>query len=353
MGLSWCICLLSIYDILAQDFYTLSDFTDVPKADVHVHIRTDRDAFAKQAQIDEFQLVNIVVDGAGTWQGVKEQFHYAIFQQREHPDIFRTITAFSVEDFLDSDWVDRCKVWMDSCFEQGALGVKVWKNIGMVLKDRDGQNVMLDDLRFDPLFDHIIAQERMVVGHLGEPLNCWLPLEEMTTNNDKNYFRNHPEYHMYRHPELPSYKDQMEARDRRLDKHPNLVFMGAHMASIEWNVDTLAQWLDRYPNATIDLAARMGQVFYQAKQDWERVRQFFVKYADRIMYATDMGDRGSDEAEQLRKKVHETWMRDWQFFTTNQEMESDLIDGHFKGIHLPKEAVDQIYYKTAKRIFGF
>ena len=50
---------------------------------------------------------------------------------------------------------------------------------------------------------------------------------------------------MYLHPELPSYEDQMEARNKRLDKHPGLEFMGAHMASIEWSVEKLAAWFDQ------------------------------------------------------------------------------------------------------------
>ena len=37
-------------------------------------------------------------------------------------------------------------------FADGAVAVKVWKEIGMVLKDPDGHWVMIDDPRFDPRF---------------------------------------------------------------------------------------------------------------------------------------------------------------------------------------------------------
>jgi hypothetical protein len=306
-----------------------------------------------KAAEDGFKLVNICVDGAGTWEGIRDQFHYAMIQQRAHPEQFRTVTAFSVEDFHEEGWNDRVIAWLDSCFAEGAMGVKVWKNIGMVLLDVDSSNVMLNDARFDPVFEHMIAADKLIVGHLGEPLNCWLPLEEMTTNNDRNYFQEHPQYHMYKHPQLPSYQDQMDARNLRLDKHPDMAFMGAHMASIEWNVDTLAAWLDQYPQATIDLAARMGQVFHQAQQNNQRVREFFLKYADRVMYATDLGDRGTNDPQSLAENIHDTWMRDWTFFVSDQQMNSDLIDGPFKGIHLPKETVDEIFYGTAQRVFGF
>jgi hypothetical protein len=51
----------------------------------------------------------------------------------------------------------------------------------------------------------------------------------MTVNNDRNYFKNHPEYHMYLHPEYPTYDDQINARDRFVEKHPDMRFVGAHL----------------------------------------------------------------------------------------------------------------------------
>ena len=71
-------------------------------------------------------------------------------------------------------------------------------------------------------------------------LNCWLPLDEMTTNNDRSYFEKNPQYHMHRYPDLPSYEDQIQAqRSKRFDKHPNLNFVGA----LTWPVSN-GVWID-------------------------------------------------------------------------------------------------------------
>ncbi|MBX2816482.1 MAG: amidohydrolase [Saprospiraceae bacterium] len=353
-------CLTFLFFILiwtvpigGQTYYELEDYRSVPKIDVHVHISVQRLAFALAAADQNFRLVNIVVDGAGTWKRIREQWKYVHFQKDVHPRLFQPITAFSVEDFHEEDWESRTIAWLDSCFAEGALGVKVWKNIGMVLKDQDGSNVMLDDDRLDRIFQHIIEADKLEVGHLGEPLNCWLPLDSMSTNNDRSYFSEHPEYHMFLHPELPSYQDQMDARNRRLDKHSEIKFMGAHMASIEWSVAELGAWLDRYPNATIDLAARMGQVFSQTVGNREGVRDFFIRYADRIMYATDLGDRMTNTSEELAEYLEKTWMRDWRYFVTDQMMESDLINSPFQGLKLPKNIVDKILHDTAEAFFSF
>src|SRR5690606_15091475 len=161
---------------------------------------------------------------------------------------------------------------LDACFAEGAIAVKDWKNIGMVFRDKDNQLIMVDNPKLDTIFDHLTSRKITLTRHFGEPTNCWLPLDEMTTNNDRMYFAEHHHPHMYKYPELPSYEEQIAARDRMLEKHPDLVFMGAHMGSLEWSVDELAKTLDRFPNMCVDLAARMGQVFYQTIENREKVR---------------------------------------------------------------------------------
>ena len=96
----------------------------------------------------------------------------------------------------------------------------------------------------------------------------------MTTDNDREYFKEHPQYHMYLHPEMPSYEDQIKARDNFVAAHPKLRFVGAHLGSLEYDVDRIAAFLDRFPNANVDMAARMSQVQYQSVRDPEKVREF-------------------------------------------------------------------------------
>ena len=169
--------------------------------------------------------------------------------------------------FGEAGWSADTIRHIDAERRRGALGVKVWKNVGMIERDARGKLIMLDDPGFDALARHLEERHIPLIAHQAEPKNCWLPLEAMTTDNDRSYFRDHPEYYMYLHPEQPSYEDLMAARDRFVARHPRLVFIGAHLASLEWSVDRLAAFLDAYPNATVDLAARMTQVQYQSKSD--------------------------------------------------------------------------------------
>jgi predicted TIM-barrel fold metal-dependent hydrolase len=330
-----------------ETYYTEADFQKVDKADVHIHIFTESNDFVEQAAKDKFKVVSIALDASNDWANVREEFRYCLFQAKKNPSTVEAATAFSMEGWDEPDWLDKSMDWLDSTINSGAIAVKIWKNIGMVYRDKQSNLIMIDNPRFDPIFKMLAERKIPVIGHLGEPKNCWLPLEEMTTNNDRNYFKENPQYHMFQHPDLPSYEQQIQARDNMLAKNPDLTFVGAHMGSLEWDVDMLAKTLDRFPNMSVDLAARMGQVFYQTHFNREKVREFFIKYQDRVLYATDMGASPGQDKEALRKEMHETWTRDWRYFVTGDTMKSNLVNHEFQGLKLPQQVVDKIFYQNA------
>ncbi len=335
-----------------EEYYSIDDYANVSKMDVHVHVFTNSNDFADIARAENFKLVSVALDAANTTAGVQRQFDFCQLQKANNPAAVESITAFSMEGWDQPDWLEKNLAWLDSSINEGAIGVKIWKNIGMVYRDKDGKLVMIDDPGFDPIFKMLAGRQVPVLGHLGEPKNCWLPLEEMTTNNDRNYFDEHPQYHMYQHPDLPSYEEQIAARDRMLEKNPDLIFVGAHLGSLEWSVDELAKRLDKFPNMAVDMAARMGQLFYQTHFEREKVRDFFIKYQDRLLYATDLSASGNESAESLKKELHDTWMRDWKYLVTSDSLSSDLVNVPYQGLKLPREVVDKIYNGNARKWLG-
>ncbi len=256
--------------------YSVADFEHVRKFDAHVHANVADGVFLKIAAQDGFEILSINVDYPD-FPALSRQAEIAHELQSRDPQRFHFVTTFSLGGFTQATWTQDTIRRIDAEVRQGAVGVKVWKNIGMVEKDAQGHFIMLDDPRFDAVMAHLEAKRIPLIAHQAEPRNCWLPLEQMTTENDRSYFRDHPEYHMYRHPEMPSYETLLAARDRFVGRHPHLSFIGAHMASLEWSVDELAKFLDTYPNATVDLAARMTQVQYQSKSDYARGAGLFCQ----------------------------------------------------------------------------
>ena len=340
------------------EYYTEKDFQSVSKIDAHMHIQNYADTvFINQAKEDNFRFLNLNVFKSGG-KPIEEQQKFSVEMVKAFPDRNAWVTTFSLDNFNNQGWQEEVISYIKQSVENGAVGVKVWKNIGFFLKDEKGKLVMIDHPRFDPILDYLAKNHIPLIGHLGEHRNSWLPLEKMTVNGNRDYARAHPEEHMYLHPERPSYEDYINARDRMLEKHPDLVFIGAHLGSLEWSVDELAKRLDKFPNMSVDMAERVSHLQYQALTEWQKVHDFFIKYQDRLVYGTDLRssamdivNKGIKDPAGIKKHAHEVWMRHWKFFTSDQMMRVPKVEGEFKGLKLPRTVVDKIYRTNAEKLF--
>lgn len=334
----------------ASNAYGMDDFRRVPKFDAHVHANVDHPAFLQQAREDGFELMSINVDYPD-FPSIADQHAAAIALAKADPARLHWATTFSMDGFGTPGWADRVNAGLAGAKAEGARAVKIWKNVGMIEKDAEGRLIMLDHPGLSPVAEQVRSLGLVLIGHQGEPHNCWLPLERMTTDNDREYFRNHPQYHMYLHPEQPGYDDQIAARDRFLAAHPRLRFVGAHMGSLEYDVDRLAAFLDRFPAATVDLAARMSQVQYQSLRDREKVRSFFIRYQDRLLYGTDLTVNPDTDPAEFRASAHAVWTADWRYLATGERQRVDTLDADVPGLALPREVIDKVYYRNAVRVF--
>jgi predicted TIM-barrel fold metal-dependent hydrolase len=335
----------------ASGSYAMADFVRVRKYDAHVHANNQNPAFLEQARADGFELLSINVDYPD-FPSLALQHAAALALAAKDPLHFHWATTFSMKGFGTPGWADRANAGLARDVAKGALAVKIWKNVGMAEKNADGKLIMLDDPGLAPVAERIRALGVALIDHQGEPKNCWLPLDQMTTDNDREYFSRHPEYYMYLHPDQPGYEDLMAARDRFVAAHPRLRFVGAHMASLEYDVDRIAAFLDRFPNATIDMAARMSQVQYQSVRDREKVRNFFIRYQDRVLYGTDLTFGPDAEPARFRREAHTVWSSDWRYLATGETQRVDMISADVPGLALPRAVVDKIYYANAARIFA-
>ncbi len=319
------------------DFYSLS------KIDAHSHIYTKNPLVMELAKKNNFKWLSVTTESRSQ-EYIDEQLDFAIYQKENYPNSIWFTTAFSMEDFGKPNWISKTIARLQKDFDNGAIAVKVWKDIGMVFKDEHGKFIMIDDPTFDPVLDFIASQGKTLVAHIGEPKNCWLPVDSMTVNNDKKYFSSHPEYHMYLHSEYPSHQEIIMHRDNMLRKHPTLKVVGCHLGSLEWSVDELAKRLDAYPNFAVDVAAR---ICHFQVQDREKVRDFIIKYQDRIIYGTDNEISESDDLKKRLDEFHNIWLNHWEYFATDAIMTSPIVDNEFKGLALPETVLRKIYFENA------
>lgn len=344
------VALISLSSDSDENYYSMNEFQKVRKIDTHTHHNSESTALMEAGIEANFYLLTVNVD-VPSYPPLPEQIRLSLLQKSKNPQHIDFLSTISLENWNDSDWAEKEIERIKKTFEQGAIGIKIWKNIGMTYKDENGEFIMADHPRLEPIFRFVQDQDKTLMAHLGEPKNCWLPLDEMTVNNDRNYFRDHPEYHMYLHPEYPSYEQQVEARDNLLAKFPEIRFVGAHLGSLEWDIDELAKRLDRFPNMAVDMAARIGHLQFQSQKDLQKVRNFIIKYQDRLIYGTDLGISGDPDPNRVKANAKATWEADWKYFVTAQTMENSVVSGVFQGLKLPKEVVDKIYFHNAVKWF--
>ena len=317
-------------------------YQEMTKIDAHVHIRTSNPAIMDFARSEGFKLLTINTR-SNSQEYIDEQREYAVKMKGLYPEDIGWLATFSMENFEEAGWAEEVVRKLQDDLDQGASGFKVWKDIGMTFRDSLGNFVFLDDPLFHPVFEFMQASGKPLLAHIGEPRNCWLPVDSMTVNGDKSYFTNNPQYHMYLHPDYPSHERLMESRDQVLARYPDLKLVGAHLGSLEWDVDVLAERLDRYPNFAVDLAARVCHLQIQER---EKVRDFLYSYQDRILYATDLGVRDGN-FEDRKAWLENEWHSDWAYFATDSLMSSRNVDDQFKGLALDEEVLRKIFYVNA------
>ena len=331
--------------------YSMEDFAKVRKLDAHVHDNVTDGVFLEQARADNFELMSINVDYPD-FPKLNDQRDAALAQLKSDPTRFHWATTFSMQGFGGADWASKVNASLAADAKRGAKAVKIWKNVGMSERDASGKLIFLDNPAFSPIADQVQMLGLTLIGHQAEPYNCWLPLDQMSTDNDREYFKEHPQYHMFLHPEMPGYEDQIRVRDNFVAAHPQLRFVGAHLGSLEYDVDRIAAFLDRFPNANVDMAARMSQLQYQSVRDYAKVRNFFIKYQDRLLYGTDLTLNPGDKPEEFKQEAHGFWTRDWRYLATGESQRVEIIKADVKGLALPRKVIDKIYYGNSKRAFA-
>lgn len=333
-----------------QPPYQAGDFANIEKIDAHVHLHGPLPTLMSRASVDNFRLLTINVN-YGDFPPLPEQHRDALALRGAYPDRVAFATTFDAAGSDQPGWEQGVERQLTDALAAGAVAVKVWKDIGMQQRAADGRAVMIDDPRFTAIFRMLEAQGTVVLGHLGEPRNAWLPLSEMTINSDREYFKTHPQYHMATQAEWPTHEQQIAARDRMLDRHPKLRFVGVHLASLEWSVERISEFLNRYPNASVDLAARLSHLQRQASVERDKVRRFFLQFQDRILYATDMACQGPQEDSACAAQADETWRDDWRFLSSGDTLRSAEFEAPFRGLALPRDVIDKIYSGNARRLF--
>ena len=224
--------------------------------------------------------------------------------------------------------------------ERGAQGLKVWKVFGLHVRDHNGKLVEVDDARLIPIWETAGELDLPVMIHVADPVAFFDPIDEI--NERWEELGEHPDW-AFTSPPFPSFMSIMESFANLVERHPNTVFIGAHVGCYAENLGWVGALLDRCPNFYVDISARIGEL---GRQPYT-ARHFFIQYADRVLFGSDMGP--DKNAYRICYRFLET---DDEYFNYNV---GDIpLQGrwHVHGLYLPDDVLKQVYHANASRVLG-
>jgi predicted TIM-barrel fold metal-dependent hydrolase len=271
---------------------------------------------------------------------------------RAFPGRFVTFTEPSYSRFQDPDYPKIQAQAIEQAHRDGAKGLKILKTLGLYLREKttEGELVKIDDPRFDPMWDACAQLNMPVAIHISDPIAFFLPTDRFNERYEE--LNNHPAWSYYG-PGFPSNAELIAARNRVFSRHPKTRFIVLHVGNFSEDLQNVSENLDRFPNITVDIAARVGELGRQPRAS----RNFFEKYQDRILFGTDATIHGSAVPQQFfSDKLYEIYYR---FLETDDEYfdyaPSDVPpQGRWRiyGIQLPEEILRKVYNANAQRELG-
>jgi predicted TIM-barrel fold metal-dependent hydrolase len=220
------------------------------------------------------RIVNITMRTGSEALHMIEKFRAA------EPHRFATIGWMDWTGIGEQGFVRRACDDLERLVEHGAVGMKFWKDLGLTVCGSDGELIRIDDERLAPIFEKAAELGVPVMFHTADPDAFFLPIDE--TNERFEELAAHPDWSFC--GSQYSKEELLEQRDRVFARHPKTTFVGAHVAGSSEHLARAAQVLDSFPNVCVDISARASEL---GRQPFT-AREFFLRYADRIVFGTDL-----------------------------------------------------------------
>ncbi len=307
-----------------------------PAIDVHGHPGnlTTPDAINRVIGImDSLNLKVMLV--AENLSGARLTNTLAALNASPHKERFRVLAGVDFRN-VGPGWGEKAAAQLEADLKAGAIGVgEVGKQFGLRITKPDGSRLKVDDPELDTLWAAFARLDVPAFIHTAEPQEFFQPQDlknerwlELSLFADR---RNNQ-------PGQVTFEQLMTERNNVFRKHPRTRFVAAHFG---WHANDLARaakMLDAFPNVTIEA----GAILHDLGRQPRAAREFFVKYADRIMF-------GKDSFQPNEYPYY------WRVFETADEYFDYYRDYHafwkLYGMALPDDVLKKVYYQTALRVF--
>jgi len=251
-----------------------------------------------------------------------------------YPNRFIIFANIEFKGIGQQGWTENAVKQLETDVKNGANGLKIFKNLGFNIKDKDGKRVPVNDLRLDAIWQKCGELKIPVLIHTADPKPFW---DETDEHNERwMEIVTHPG--RKRGADNPvAWEVLIEEQHAIFKKHRNTTFIAAHFGWYPNDLAKLGNLLDQLPNVVVEFGAVIAELGRQPIM----AKQFFTKYQDRILFGKDSWVpeeyktyfrvlETSDEYFPYHKKYHAFW--------------------RMYGLGLPDEILKKVYYKNALRI---
>jgi predicted TIM-barrel fold metal-dependent hydrolase len=325
-----------------------------PVIDAHNHLFADMPADRMCAIMDAVGVrtfVNVTgncalpFDSQGYAIRRRDFSYYRREWMERRPGRFAAFTMAELarwDDFtldLDHGFAGQCIATLEKETREGALGLKVTKELGLRFHEPGGEMIRIDDERLYPVWNKAGALGIPVLIHTSDPWGFFLPVDEH--NEHSSTLRKYPGWSF--DGSHFSKADLLEQRRRVMADHPGTTFICPHVANNPEDLDQVSALLESLPNVVIDFSARMDEL---GRQPYT-ARDFFIRWQDRILFGTDMPI--SEEMYRCHFRFLETADEYFDYPGYLGEMDNECR-WKIYGLHLPDAVLEKVYNRNALRV---
>lgn len=258
---------------------------------------------------------------------------------RAYPGRFATFCRLDWSDCEQPGWPDRFAKSLEDSVERGAAGLKVWKDVGLHVRDESGQLVFCDDERLAPAWEVAARAHLPVLIHIADPPAFFEPLSEK--NERLEQLLQHPDWH-FADPKFPRFEALMDHLERLVAANPEVTFIGAHVGCNAEDLAWVGRMLGTYPNFNADIAARVADLGRQPRA----TRRLMTEHPTQVLFGTDAFPP-NHRAYALYYRFLET---DDEYFPYSESNPPGSGRWTISGVHLPAEVLANVYGGNAHRL---
>ena len=324
---------VSIYKIpitkIAKAKYSVVDFHS------HDYPKTEEEVKTWIKTMDELNIAKTIILTYSTGAA----FDSAADKYLQYKGRFEVWCGFDYTGFGQPGWEKHAVAELERCHRKGATGVGELgdKGLGELYSlPTPGIGVHIDNPAMKPLLQKCAALHMPVSIHVAE--DQWM-YEKPDPSNDGLMNAATWQVDMTK-PGILTHDQLIQTLENAVKQNPQTTFIACHLANTNADLSMLGRLFDRYPNLYADIAARYGEFAPIPRY----AKAFFDKYADRLVYGTDMGT--DPHMYQATFRILET--ADEHFY------EHEQFGYHWPlyGLNLNDSTLRKIYSTNSKKILS-